>query len=127
MLAPFVLLRALLERACLVGWTWGPTGSTAFELATGVPTVHASSDLDVLMRAPAPVPADEAHALLHQFESCAETAGIRVDVQLETPAGGVALAEWARHKPRTLVKRADGPCLIADPWSAEFAHCGSDD
>lgn len=33
-------------------WTWGITGSTGYALATGIPVIHASSDLDLLIRAP---------------------------------------------------------------------------
>lgn len=33
-------------------WTWGITGSTGYALATGIPVIHADSDLDLLIRAP---------------------------------------------------------------------------
>jgi phosphoribosyl-dephospho-CoA transferase len=94
------------------GLGWGPVGAVGFELASGVPSVSPTSDLDVLVRAPARVSAASARALL------AALAGLpaRVDVQLETPAGGVALAELAAG-PRTVVARtAAGPRRVADPW-----------
>lgn len=36
-------------------WTWGITGSTGYALATGIPVIHADSDLDLLIRAPCTV------------------------------------------------------------------------
>lgn len=125
-LAPFILLRALADNSCLAGREWGPTGSTAFELATGIPTITSSSDLDLLIRTPAALSHDAAQALLADLEACAARTGIRVDVQLETPAGGVALAEWAMHKSQVMVRSAEGPRLVADPWSAEPAHASGD-
>ena len=32
-------------------WRWGITGSTGYALATGIPVIHADSDLDLLIRA----------------------------------------------------------------------------
>jgi phosphoribosyl-dephospho-CoA transferase len=109
----------------LAGLVWGPTGSAGFELATRVPTVIESSDLDLLIRTPEPLAQDFARALLDQVLTLAKRAGIRVDAQLETPAGGIALAEWAAGKPRVMARNAHGPQLIADPWAAaRIAHNG---
>lgn len=108
----------------LARFVWGPTGSTGFELATHVPTVKEASDLDLLIRASEPLALDVARALLEQLQTVAGRIGIRVDAQLETPAGGVALAEWAAGKTRVLARNASGPQLIADPWAA-VAHDGT--
>lgn len=35
-------------------WVWGIGGSVGYALATGIPTLHADSDLDLLIRAPDP-------------------------------------------------------------------------
>ncbi|PTB20253.1 malonate decarboxylase holo-ACP synthase [Trinickia symbiotica] len=120
-LPPFVLLRALVDSACLAAFEWGPAGSAAFELATGVPTITPSSDLDLLIRAPTPLSHDDAQRLSTELHAHAARAGLRIDVQLDAPAGGVALAEWALRKPRTMVRSTDGPRLVADPWSIESA------
>ncbi len=105
-------LDAAFEILAATGLGWGPVGAVGFELASGVPSVSATSDLDVLVRAPARVPAASARALLAALAGLAA----RVDVQLETPAGGVALAELAAE-PRTVVARtAAGPRRVADPW-----------
>jgi phosphoribosyl-dephospho-CoA transferase len=126
-LPPFAALCALQSDAAgpLAGFVWGPTGSAGFELATQMPTVTEASDLDLLIRTPEPLARDFARALLDQLQALAKRAGIRVDAQLETPAGGVALAEWAAGKPRVMARDARGPQLIADPWAAaRVAHSG---
>ncbi|MFM0732146.1 malonate decarboxylase holo-ACP synthase [Paraburkholderia sediminicola] len=101
----------------LAGFVWGPTGSTGFELASQAPTVTSSSDLDLLIRAPEKLSHHAAIHLLNDLRAVAQHAGIRVDTQLETPAGGIALAEWAAGKTRVMARHARGPQLIADPWA----------
>ena len=107
-------LRPLLDA---LGHAWGVTGSAGFQLATGLPTAHPDSDLDLLLRAERPLPRSEARPLLQLLEGRA----CRVDLQLETPLGGVALREWTGGAARVLVKTADGPRLVVDPWTAERA------
>jgi len=107
-------LRPLLDA---LGHAWGVTGSAGFQLATGLPTAHPDSDLDLLLRAERPLPRSEARPLLQLLEGRA----CRVDLQLETPLGGVALGEWAGGAARVLVKAAEGPRLVDDPWQAERA------
>lgn len=107
-------LRPLLDA---LGHAWGVTGSAGFQLATGLPTAHPDSDLDLLLRAERPLPRSEARPLLQLLEGRA----CRVDLQLETPLGGVALGEWAGGAARVLVKTAEGPRLVSDPWAAERA------
>ncbi len=99
-------LRPLLDA---LGHAWGVTGSAGFQLATGLPAAHPDSDLDLLLRAERP--------LLQLLEGRA----CRVDLQLETPLGGVALGEWAGGAARVLVKAAEGPRLVSDPWATERA------
>lgn len=103
-------------------FVWGPTGSAGFELATHSPAVSASSDLDLLIRMPEALSKALAVELLDQLEAVAARSGIRIDAQLETPAGGVALAEWAADRSRVMARHASGPQLIADPWA--IAECG---
>ncbi|REG49369.1 phosphoribosyl-dephospho-CoA transferase [Paraburkholderia sp. BL6669N2] len=120
-LPAFAALAALQNDATgpLHAFVWGPTGSAGFELATHVPTVTASSDLDLLIRThDKPLTSDIAGELLHYLQTLAQRIGVRVDAQLDTPAGGVALAEWAAGKPRVLARHARGPQLIADPWGS---------
>ncbi|GGM15672.1 malonate decarboxylase holo-ACP synthase [Pseudomonas asuensis] len=108
-------LKALIwAKPCLdaTGLVWGVTGSAGFQLATGIRTLHADSDLDLLMRAPAPLSRSQALALLNKLDK----APCRLDIQLETPQGGIALREWAQSSHRVLLKRASGACLVTDPW-----------
>ncbi len=91
---------------------WGPVGSVGFELATGVACVTPGSDLDLIARVPSPLSRDRARRL-H-----AALAGLplRVDLQLETPAGSVALAEYAAAAPRVVLRTREGPRWVASPW-----------
>ncbi|CAB3745204.1 Phosphoribosyl-dephospho-CoA transferase [Paraburkholderia sediminicola] len=118
-LPAFAALAALQRdtAGALAGFVWGPTGSAGFELATQTPTVTLSSDLDLLIRAPEKLSHHAAIQLLNYLQAIAQHAGIRVDAQLETPAGGVALAEWAADKTRVMVRHALGPQLVTDPWA----------
>ncbi|KUM43341.1 phosphoribosyl-dephospho-CoA transferase [Pseudomonas sp. EpS/L25] len=96
-----------------LGLPWGPTGAAGYELASGWPALHAGSDLDLLIRCAAPLPREQARALLaflHAQALC------RLDILLETPLGGVALADWAAKAPRVLLKTVAGPQLVSDPW-----------
>ncbi|WP_144155655.1 malonate decarboxylase holo-ACP synthase [Paraburkholderia sp. BCC1885] len=117
-LPAFALYAALRQEAHgLDAFLWGPTGSTGFELVSGLPVVTATSDLDLLIRTPRPLPRERAVQILSDLDSHARRAGIRVDVQLDTPTGGVALTEWAAGKARVMVRHAQGPRLLADPWA----------
>ena len=118
-LPAFIALAALRATASpLRNHVWGPTGSAGFELATGVPTLTASSDLDILIRLPQRISRAAIDTLAQTLAQAASRAGTRIDAQLETPAGGVALAELAAHKPRVLARASSGAQLIADPWQA---------
>nr|BFD44988.1 malonate decarboxylase holo-ACP synthase [Pseudomonas sp. FFPRI_1] len=93
-------------------WAWGVSGSAGFELASGVGALHQGSDLDLILRAPEPLSRPRARALLALLDS----AGCPVDMQLQVPAGALALREWAGSAPRVLLKSAEGARLVSDPW-----------
>lgn len=116
-LSAFAALRQIIDEGAFDSLAWGPTGSVGFELATGQPTVTNTSDLDLLIRAPAPLARAQARSLRSRLEKIERDMGLRIDAQLETPAGGVALSEWAQDKPRVLVRSASGPSLVDDPWA----------
>lgn len=96
------------------GLAWGPTGGVGYQIATGIDVVHADSDLDLLLRTPRPLARVQARELLDILD-CAPC---RIDVQLETPAGAIALREWAGFARRVLLKSPHGPRLVSDPWAA---------
>lgn len=91
---------------------WGYAGSVGFELATGIRVVHAQSDIDLIMRMPNYVDKQLAYQMLIQLEETTE----KVDVQLQTPHGGVALKEWARGSSKILLKSSHAAVLVENPW-----------
>ena len=91
---------------------WGYSGSVGFELATGIRVVHAQSDIDLIMRMPNYLDKQLAYQMLIQLEETTE----KVDVQLQTPHGGVALKEWARGSSKILLKSSHAAVLVENPW-----------
>ncbi|AIR87742.1 malonate decarboxylase holo-ACP synthase [Pseudomonas cremoricolorata] len=110
-------LQALTPLLDGLGLAWGPTGGVGYQLASAVTVLHAGSDLDLVLRTPTPWSRTQAQALLQALagQPC------RIDLQLETPNGAVALADWAGVAPRVLLKRAEGACLVENPWPVEGA------
>ena len=117
---PLQVLDAIEERFTSLGVAWGPTGSIGFELATGVAAATTASDLDVVVRAPEPWPLENAREIVDHLNRLPA----RVDVQLESPAGAVMLAEYARGG-RVLLRTPDGPRLAYDPWRKAAADLRS--
>ena len=99
------------------GDLWGPGGSVGFELASGVPSVSAQSDLDLVLDAPEPIEVRDAAALFTALERLSA----RVDLLLETPLGAVAVSEYASGKRMLLLRTPAGPRLVTDPWHASWA------
>lgn len=97
-----------------LGLIWGVSGSAGFELASGFAALHADSDLDLILRTPQRFSRAEAAQLADQLKR----AVCRIDVQLQTPAGGLALREWAGTARRVLLKTDQAARLIDDPWRA---------
>ncbi|HCR3977221.1 malonate decarboxylase holo-ACP synthase [Citrobacter koseri] len=95
-------------------WTWGITGSTGYALATGLPVIHAASDLDLLIRARQPL----SRELLEKWRQQLTGGLCRADTQVETPHGAFALNEWLRDG-KALLKTSQGPRLVSDPWRRE--------
>jgi len=104
-------MRAL--RACrrilADGLCWGPTGSVGFELATGRATVTAASDLDLVIRRSALPSSRWAADLLVQLAELPA----RVDCQLDTPGGAVALVELAADPDTIVLRTSAGPELTS--------------
>jgi phosphoribosyl-dephospho-CoA transferase len=89
---------------------WGPIGSVGYQLATGMRTTSAKSDLDML------VWCDDflSHTCLHALHAI-HPGPVRVDVILEGPAGAVALEEYLQGRP-ALIKTVRGPRIAAFTW-----------
>ncbi|MCV2221062.1 malonate decarboxylase holo-ACP synthase [Pseudomonas mercuritolerans] len=97
------------------GWVWGVSGSVGFELASGFAAMHAASDLDLILRAPHIIGRNQARELGALFDQTA----CRVDMQLQTPFGAVALREWASGSARVLLKNAHQAALVTNPWNPQ--------
>lgn len=95
-------------------WSWGITGSVGYALATEVPVLRDSSDLDLLIRSHRPL--DNAELL--RWQTFISQLPCRVDTQIGTPRGGFALTEWLREG-RVMLKTPHGPLLTDRPWSTE--------
>lgn len=98
------------------GWPWGVTGAVGFQIASRRKVCHWTSDLDLIVRAPNPLARSTAAQLMGELSGLAA----RCDVQLETPAGGVALADWAGEAFQVLVKSDAGAFLATDPWAVDI-------
>lgn len=110
-------LRALAPRLEDLGLDWGPTGGAGFWLASGLPVLRPDSDLDLLVRAPEPL-SSMALATLYSLQL---DAACRIDIQVDSGAGGFALNEYARGG-RVLLKTDHGPRLVDDPWKPPAAR-----
>lgn len=97
------------------GWVWGVSGSAGFEMASGFAALHEASDLDLILRTPQALGRSQAQDLVKVLEA----AGCRVDMQLQTPFGAVALREWAGSARSVLLKNAREACLVSDPWNPQ--------
>lgn len=105
-------LEELAPRLDSTGLCWGPTGSTGFTLATGLTVLHTDSDLDLVVRAPAPLTPAQAAIL----RAVLDGSPCRVDMQIDTGRGAFSFAEWASGQGRVLLKTDTGPSLTGDPW-----------
>jgi phosphoribosyl-dephospho-CoA transferase len=109
-------LLALAPRLQDLGLPWGPAGGVGFWLASGLPVLRPTSDLDLLVRAPQVLAPAQLAALcaLQAHPAC------RVDIQVDTGYGGFALMEYARGG-KVMLKTDAGPLLVNDPWERREA------
>ncbi|MBA5689862.1 malonate decarboxylase holo-ACP synthase [Rugamonas apoptosis] len=107
-------LLALASRLNALGLEWGPAGGVGFWLASELPVLSPTSDLDLLVRAHARLDP----AVIAVLNTLQESAPCRLDIQIDTGVGGFALSEYAAGAGRVLLKTARGPLLLADPWTA---------
>jgi phosphoribosyl-dephospho-CoA transferase len=106
-------LRALAPRLDALDVDWGPAGGAGYWLACGLPVLRATSDLDLLVH----LPRRPAGALVGALCALQDGQPCRLDIQVDTGAGGFALGEYARGG-RVLLKTDTGPRLVDDPWEA---------
>ena len=99
------LVTPLLDRTM---YSWGPIGSAGFELATGISALRDSSDLDLLIDLNEALSMNAAGILMESLE---KTTLVPLDIQINTPLGGVALKEYIKSN-EVLIKTRNGPMLI---------------
>jgi len=104
-------LRTLAPLLDELPWTWGITGGAGFAIASGLPVLRETSDLDLLLRIPHSPDTAVLQRLAHRFTELP----LRIDVQIDTGHAGFALAEWLRGG-LVMLKTSHGPRLVADPW-----------
>ena len=110
----FDALGAVVHEARVRGLAVGPIGAAGFELATGVPSLHERSDLDVLVRTQ---PGD---AALSSLAGAIASLPVRVDVEVAFANDyGAALVEAVRGG-ELLVKTPGGPRILP-PFSPAHA------
>jgi len=105
---PILTLQKIIPVMNETGLYWGPTGSTGFELMSGIKTLTENSDLDLVINADSPLSISYAALLLKKLEALAVT---RLDIQLNTPLGGSSLKEYI-NSTMVLVKTLTGPKLV---------------
>jgi len=114
-LLPIQTLRILEHEWSTLPLHWGPGGSVAYELATGVAAVCSQSDLDIVIHARVRLEPDTAQRLLAMTRSLPAP----VDVRIETAACGFSLQEYVESPARLLLRTPAGSRLVKDPWSLE--------
>ncbi|MFC6645494.1 malonate decarboxylase holo-ACP synthase [Granulicella cerasi] len=108
-----IALQRLQQRWKELPYAWGPVGSVGFALASGRSTLHAASDLDLLLRLDVPPP----NAVWAKLLNDTEDLPCNVDVQVQAPQGSVALAELAANSRKFLLRANEGVRLVRDPWA----------
>ena len=113
-LQAFRTLSYLESRLVGLDMSWGPGGSVGYELASGIPTVRADSDLDLIIFSHRKLDIAEARDLWRVVSSVPG----KVDTLVETPCGGFSLEEFVTTSPRKILLRtSDGRIFGSDPWN----------
>lgn len=98
-----------------LGLPWGVSGSAGYELASGVQALHQGSDLDLILRTAAYFD----RGLAAELVAALDDAVCRIDLQLQTPTGAIALREWAGSARQVLLKSDATARLVSDPWQLQ--------
>ena len=98
---------------------WGPGGSVGFDLASGVRSVSATSDLDIVVR----IQSSLADLPLREMAADCERLPAAVDVLLETQAGAFALRELLLCADDVVLRTPNGPMLVLHPCLPVWGAC----
>jgi phosphoribosyl-dephospho-CoA transferase len=102
---------AAIMRAHALEARWGPAGSVGFELASGHPSAHEASDLDLVVQ----LDDFPATGLARSLLAALAALPVRTDVLLEMPAGAAVLAEYAQQPGSFVLRTVEGPRLWTPP------------
>lgn len=91
------------------GLAWGPAGGAGFQIATGRGVLTEVSDLDLVVRARSRVDLDSLSGVVAAVADVL----VRVDIQIETTRGGVALGDLLSDADEILLRAHDGPRLVS--------------
>ena len=94
------------------GLSWGPTGSTGFELVSDMSTVNKNSDLDIIIRAKKTLDLNTAIRIKEKLDEIPFV----IDSLIETPEGSISLIEYSKNIYPILLRTVNGPYLVNDPW-----------
>jgi len=108
------------QRWASLEWLWGPAGSVGFELFSGVETATTTSDLDIVISAPTPFSNNTAKQMCADLDELP----CRIDVRVETPAGGFHLNEYATGGP-VMLRTNLGETITANPWQLQATRLDS--
>jgi phosphoribosyl-dephospho-CoA transferase len=89
---------------------WGPTGSVGFTIASSISVLSMTSDLDLLVRCPA----RPSRRALDALARVIGRSSVRVDCQIETPAGFAHLEDLRQDGP-SLMRTCVGVEMCEDP------------
>ena len=91
-----------------LGLSWGPAGSVAFELASGLPTATETSDLDLVIRWTTLL----THVCALVLSAALADLPVGIDALIETVDGAVSLTELAGNAPEIVLRTLTGPRLM---------------
>jgi|ERR1700722_4119028 len=113
-LQAFRTLSYLESQLAGLNMSWGPGGSVGYELASGIPAVRDSSDLDFILFAPEKLDMTDAQDL---WRTISRAPG-KVDALVETSFCGFSLEEFVTTSPgKILLRSNDGRILGSNPWN----------
>jgi phosphoribosyl-dephospho-CoA transferase len=106
--------------------SWGPVGSVGFELASGFPAAHGTSDLDLIFRVS---DFNIRPATTSRLLTIVQESSVRVEILLESREGAISFLEFANDEPTLVLRTVNGPVLrgnVSAYRRVGMSACGRD-